>query len=90
MSVPTVLPDELREFMANGQPVQLIDVRTPVEFREIHAVGARSIPLDRLNPAALPPAEPGAPPGSPCESWGPSPCSVALAEPDEPSGAVPM
>ena len=31
----------------------LIDVRTPIEFREIHAAGARNIPLDSLNPNTL-------------------------------------
>ncbi len=61
MSVPTVTPNELHELIASGQPVQLIDVRTPVEFREVHAVGARSVPLDRLDPGTFP-AEPVAPP----------------------------
>jgi len=27
----------------------LIDVRTPAEFQQVHAVGARNIPLDRLS-----------------------------------------
>jgi rhodanese-related sulfurtransferase len=31
----------------------LIDVRTPAEFREVHAEGARSIPLNRLDPGAI-------------------------------------
>jgi rhodanese-related sulfurtransferase len=39
--------------MKHGKPVELIDVRTPVEFREIHAEGARLVPLDRLDPVAL-------------------------------------
>lgn len=33
--------------------VEIIDVRTQVEFREIHAIPARNIPLDRLDPAAV-------------------------------------
>jgi rhodanese-related sulfurtransferase len=31
----------------------LLDVRTPVEHREVHIEGARHIPLDELNPEAL-------------------------------------
>jgi rhodanese-related sulfurtransferase len=33
--------------------VDLIDVHTPVEYREVHAEGARSVPLDRLDPQAV-------------------------------------
>ena len=32
---------------------ELVDVRTPVEFAAGHAQGARNVPLDRLDPAAL-------------------------------------
>ena len=42
------LADRLR---AGG--VTLIDVRTPAEFREGHAVGARNVPLGDLDPAAF-------------------------------------
>ncbi|MEM1059720.1 MAG: rhodanese-like domain-containing protein [Verrucomicrobiota bacterium] len=31
----------------------LIDVRTPAEYREVHAEGAHLVPLDRLDPVAL-------------------------------------
>lgn len=31
----------------------LIDVRTPAEFREVHAEGAENVPLDSLDPAAF-------------------------------------
>ncbi|TWU58664.1 Inner membrane protein YgaP [Rubripirellula tenax] len=34
-------------------PIDLIDVRTPVEFREVHAVGAVNVPLDTLDPASI-------------------------------------
>jgi rhodanese-related sulfurtransferase len=37
----------------SGRPVDLIDVRTPAEYRDCHAVGARLVPLDRLDPAAV-------------------------------------
>ena len=33
--------------------VELIDVRTPLEFREVHASAARNVPLDSLDPASL-------------------------------------
>lgn len=32
---------------------QLIDVRTPVEYQEVHIPEARNVPLDRLDPQAL-------------------------------------
>lgn len=40
---------ELAEKQSQGE-IDLIDVRTPVEFREVHAIGAKNIPLDRLKP----------------------------------------
>ncbi len=33
--------------------IELIDVRTPAEFREVHAVPARNVPLDRFDDAAI-------------------------------------
>ena len=33
--------------------VDLIDVRTPVEYRELHVSFARNVPLDRFDPAKL-------------------------------------
>jgi rhodanese-related sulfurtransferase len=50
MSVPTITPGELEERRRQGRPVELIDVRTPAEYREVHAEVARSVPLDRLDP----------------------------------------
>jgi rhodanese-related sulfurtransferase len=32
---------------------ELIDVRTPVEFHSVHAIGARLAPLDKLDPRSL-------------------------------------
>jgi rhodanese-related sulfurtransferase len=49
MTVGTVTPEELRELLAQQPPPQLIDVRMPAEFREVHVVGAKNIPLDRLS-----------------------------------------
>lgn len=53
MSVPTITPAELMARARGGQPVELIDVRTPVEYREVHAAGAKSMPLDELDPAGV-------------------------------------
>lgn len=53
MSVQTISAEELFEQIKGGKIVALIDVRTPVEFREIHAEGARLVPLDRLDPTAV-------------------------------------
>jgi len=33
--------------------VDLVDVRTPVEFHEVHLASARNVPLDRLDPHAV-------------------------------------
>lgn len=53
MDVRTIPVKELYEQIKAGKSVELIDVRTPVEFREIHAEGARLVPLDRLDPKAV-------------------------------------
>lgn len=47
--VRTIDPVEVRKLMDAGYEIDLIDVRTPVEFREVHAKGARNIPLAELN-----------------------------------------
>jgi rhodanese-related sulfurtransferase len=52
MSVASVSPGRLAELGRAGK-IDLIDVRTPAEFRELHAAGARNVPLDRLDPAAV-------------------------------------
>ena len=48
MPAATVTPEHLAARRARGEPAELIDVRTPAEFREIHAETARNVPLDRL------------------------------------------
>jgi rhodanese-related sulfurtransferase len=53
MSIQTITPRELEDLRRRGRAVELIDVRTPVEYREVHAEAARSIPLDRLDPRAV-------------------------------------
>jgi rhodanese-related sulfurtransferase len=53
MSVQTIAAREVFGLGQAGTPVEIIDVRTPAEFAELHAQGAKLVPLDRLNPAAL-------------------------------------
>jgi rhodanese-related sulfurtransferase len=55
----TISPSELARLRAAGQPVQLIDVRTPAEFQEVHVDFARNVPLDQLQPEALMPGGSG-------------------------------
>jgi rhodanese-related sulfurtransferase len=53
MTVSSVSPEQIAEFCKAGKKIDLIDVRTPVEFREVHVEVARNIPLNRLDPAAI-------------------------------------
>ena len=53
MSVATISPKQLQDLVQAGDPVELIDVRTPIEFREVHVTFARNIPLDQLDPKQL-------------------------------------
>ena len=53
MSVATISPKQLHELMQGGTTVELVDVRTPVEYREIHVGAARNVPLDQLDPQQL-------------------------------------
>ena len=52
MSVTTISPQHLAELCRSGK-IDLIDVRTPVEYREVHVAAARNVPLDRLDPATV-------------------------------------
>ena len=49
----TVTPAELRKILTSQPLSQVIDVRTPVEFAEVHVPQARSVPLDELKPGSL-------------------------------------
>jgi rhodanese-related sulfurtransferase len=48
-----IAPRELEELRRRGGRVELIDVRTPAEFREAHVGFAENVPLDRLDPAEV-------------------------------------
>lgn len=49
----TISPQEVAERQARGEDVNLIDVRTPMEYTLVHAQGARLMPLDELDPDAV-------------------------------------
>ncbi len=53
MSIPAISTDKLAALRRSGKKIDLIDVRTPIEFREVHVEAARNVPLDQLDPAAL-------------------------------------
>jgi rhodanese-related sulfurtransferase len=50
MSVNTISPQQLHDAVQAG-PVELVDVRTPAEFREVHVAFAKNVPLDQLDAA---------------------------------------
>ncbi|HSY43701.1 MAG TPA: rhodanese-like domain-containing protein [Candidatus Acidoferrum sp.] len=49
----TISPAELQNLLADRLGLLLLDVRTPVEFSEVHVPQARNIPLDELRPGTL-------------------------------------
>jgi rhodanese-related sulfurtransferase len=53
MDISTISPAELERLHKEGKKIELIDVRTPIEFREVHVEIARNMPLDQLDVAAL-------------------------------------
>jgi rhodanese-related sulfurtransferase len=53
MTIPAITPSDLAKVCSSGKQIDLIDVRTPMEYRELHAVPARNVPLDQLDPKAL-------------------------------------
>lgn len=52
MTVATINPAQLAE-LCQRRNITLIDVRTPVEFRELHLEHAQNIPLDRLDQVSV-------------------------------------
>lgn len=49
----SILPRELQRRLAAGATARLLDVRSPVEFEAAHVPGARLVPLDELDCAAV-------------------------------------
>ena len=53
MNIAAIKPHELAAHCTEGKLIDLIDVRTPVEYREVHVAIARNVPLDQLDPATV-------------------------------------
>ena len=53
MGASTITAAQFAELCKSGKTVELIDVRTPVEFREVHVPFARNVPLDQVDPPTL-------------------------------------
>lgn len=53
MNLATISPKQLHETVCGGCSVDLIDVRTPAEFGEVHVPFAKNIPLDRLDASQI-------------------------------------
>lgn len=53
MNISTTSPLQLSELIRSGAQPELIDVRTPMEYREVHVDIAHNVPLDQLDPAKL-------------------------------------
>jgi rhodanese-related sulfurtransferase len=49
----SIVPTELYDLVRQGRAVELIDVRTPAEYQEVHAELASSVPLDTIDPVAI-------------------------------------
>ena len=67
----SISPAQLCLLLAAGNPVELLDVRTPPEFINAHVPGARLIPLDDLDiESYLKHHEPGRPVHVLCQAGG--------------------
>jgi len=53
MTISTVAPTEFPALIESGKALRILDVRTRAEFARVHAVGARSMPLDELDVSAV-------------------------------------
>ena len=53
MSIAVMSPTKFADLCKEGTKIDLVDVRTPVEYQEVHVDIARNVPLDQIDPAAL-------------------------------------
>lgn len=53
MSLQTISAAGLADRYQSGQACDLIDVRTPTEYREVHVEFAKNVPLDQLDSEAV-------------------------------------
>lgn len=59
MEITILSASEVHRRKNANEPIDLLDVRTPLEYREVHAVDTELVPLDRLDPAAFKNRAPG-------------------------------
>ncbi len=52
--IEILTPKQLMDLLKSGEGVHLIDVRTPLEFQEVHVREAQNVPLDTLVAERLP------------------------------------
>jgi len=53
MTISTIAATDVAQKLERGEGAMLLDVRMPLEFAEVHAAGARNVPLDQLDVKAL-------------------------------------
>jgi rhodanese-related sulfurtransferase len=53
LPMSTIAPRELLESCKSGKRIELLDVRTPLEYQEVHVEFARNVPLDQLDPVTV-------------------------------------
>ena len=53
MTTRTETATDVFRRIESGEAIELIDVRTPAEYREVHAEGAKLVPLDALDPKTV-------------------------------------
>jgi rhodanese-related sulfurtransferase len=53
MMSTAITPSRLAELHKQGKKIELIDVRTPAEYGEVHLEFARNVPLDQLDPKSV-------------------------------------
>src|SRR4051794_32102856 len=53
MGIATISPSDLLQRRQSGQSCDLIDVRTPAEYRELHLEFALNVPLDQLDAESI-------------------------------------
>lgn len=53
MTFDSISPAELQKRLLAGEAVAVIDVRTPIEYDEVHAPEAANIPLDQVSKETL-------------------------------------
>ena len=53
VTLETISAAQLEQLRQSGKPLELIDVRTPAEFREMHVAFAVNRPLENLDPPSI-------------------------------------